>query len=83
MSTAPLSISAVVVFIQENADENDLDSIIEAVRTCRRLLQEQATAAVKPGLAVTIRGPYPRNSSTACAARSKASNGSAASAPPW
>ncbi|WP_034271043.1 hypothetical protein [Haloechinothrix halophila] len=82
MSTATMSMPAVVGFIQESADANDLDTVIEAVKARRKLLQDQAAAEVREGLDVTLYN-LSRSTSMVCAARSRASNGSAASAPPW
>lgn len=54
MSESALSMSGVVGFIQENADTSDLDTVIEAVKTRRKLLRDQAAAAVKQGMTVTL-----------------------------
>lgn len=59
MSTA-MSMPAVVGFIQESADANDLDTVIEAVKARRKLLQDQAAAAVKEGLDVTLHNISPK-----------------------
>lgn len=59
MSTEP-SITDVVAYIQQQADEHDIDSVLAAVKTRRKLLQDQEAAAVKEGSAVELRGLRPK-----------------------
>ncbi|MCI2421136.1 hypothetical protein MOQ72_27200 [Saccharopolyspora sp. K220] len=60
MSESALTMSGVVGFIQENTDTNDLDTVIESVRTRRKLLRDQAAAAVKEGMTITIYDVSPK-----------------------
>lgn len=54
------SITEVVAYIQQQADEHDIDSVLAAVKTRRKLLQDQAAAAVKEGADVELRGLKPK-----------------------
>ncbi len=47
-------------FVVLNADENDLDRIIEAVKGRRRALHEAAAAAVQVGSTVTLHNLSPK-----------------------
>jgi hypothetical protein len=60
MSTAPLALPDIVGYVLEQADENDLDGIAEAMASRRRLLREKAAAAVTVGAPVTIADIRPK-----------------------
>ena len=60
MSEFALTMSDVVGFIQEKADATDLDTVIDAVKTRRKLLRDQAVAAVKEGMTVTVHDISPK-----------------------
>lgn len=54
MSESAIAMPDVVGFIQEKADANDLDTVTEAIKTRRKLLRDQAAAAVKEDMTVTV-----------------------------
>lgn len=54
MTTAPVELPDVVNYVLERADENDLDSIVQAINQRRLELSEKVPAAVTIGATVTI-----------------------------
>jgi hypothetical protein len=60
MSTATPELPDVVGFVLERADENDLDSIAQAMKSRHGILREKAAAAVTEQATVTIRGIKPK-----------------------
>lgn len=56
---APLTISDVLSYLHNQADQQDLDSITQASRTRRKALGEQQAAVVRIGLTVRLDGLSP------------------------
>lgn len=60
MPAPALSLPDIVGYVLDQADENDLDRIAQAMASRRSLLREKAAAAVTVGATVTIDGIRPR-----------------------
>ncbi|WP_370973636.1 hypothetical protein [Amycolatopsis sp. cg9] len=54
MSTATLELRAVVAFVLEHAEENDLDAITKATKSRRGVLREKVAAEVTEQAKVTL-----------------------------
>lgn len=59
-TTTPSSVADVLDYVHSRADEQDLEALIEAVRTRRKVLGEQRAATVRIGSEVRLDGLSPK-----------------------
>lgn len=59
-TTAPSSVTEVLDYVHSRADEQDLEALIQAVKTRRHVLGEQRAATVRIGTAVRLDGLTPK-----------------------
>lgn len=57
---ADINTTDLIAFVLNQADETDLDALVQAARERRKALRTIAAAAVKEGVTVTIRDLTPR-----------------------
>lgn len=58
--TASATITEVLDYVHARADEQDLDSLLQALRTRRKVLGEQRAATVRSGLEIRLDGLSPK-----------------------
>lgn len=59
-TTAPSSVTEVLDYVHSRADEQDLEALIQAVKTRRHVLGEQRAATVRIGTKVQLDGLSPK-----------------------
>lgn len=59
-TTTPASIGPILDYVHSSADEQDLDSLIQAVKTRRNVLGEQRAATVRRDAPVRLDGLSPK-----------------------
>lgn len=59
-TTTPSSVTEVLDYVHSRADEQDLEALIQAVKTRRNVLGEQRAAAVRTGTEVRLDGLSPK-----------------------